>query len=232
MKKVVLGAAMACLLALTSASAFASPGALKMASVKQCASNGVFYGHHSKDNHWHVAVPTGNGRWNASGDVLGYSDPCPPSQNNASSPSGNTQSGSSNNSTGGSNNQQNTNTQGGGSSDKPNFNSSTSGSNNQQNSNTQSGGSSSVQNPSSATNNNNQQNSNSDIGNSVNNDGPQTEEPTEENTEPEYTEYQPKAKGGDDIASTVVGVAVLGGAGFGTYKLVEQNQNKQKNQKR
>lgn len=50
----------------------ASSGFLKKASIKTC--NGVMYGQHSSDNHWHVAEEK-NGKYYAAGDPF-YTDPC------------------------------------------------------------------------------------------------------------------------------------------------------------
>lgn len=60
----------------------ASSGALKKDSIKTC--NGITYGQHSDDNHWHVAKES-NGRYYATGSAI-YSDPCS-SNNNLSSDS-------------------------------------------------------------------------------------------------------------------------------------------------
>ena len=60
---------------------FASSGGLKKASIKTCP-NGVTYGYHGDDNHWHVAKPNGNwSGWTAEGDPL-PGDPCPGSNSN------------------------------------------------------------------------------------------------------------------------------------------------------
>ena len=60
----------------TSTSTFASSGALKKASIKKCP-DGLHYGYHGKDNHWHQAEKsdTSSG-WSAIGPEL-PSDPCP-----------------------------------------------------------------------------------------------------------------------------------------------------------
>jgi len=50
----------------------ASSGQLKKDSIKSC--NGITYGQHSSDNHWHVASES-KGRYYATGDPI-YSDPC------------------------------------------------------------------------------------------------------------------------------------------------------------
>lgn len=58
---------------------YASSGKLKKASIKTC--NGVTYGQHSSDNHWHVAEEK-DGSYYATGNPI-YSDPCSSSNNNA-----------------------------------------------------------------------------------------------------------------------------------------------------
>ena len=58
---------------------YASSGFLRKNSIKTC--NGVSYGQHSSDNHWHKAVLNDNGGYNAEGDPI-YSDPCGNNQNN------------------------------------------------------------------------------------------------------------------------------------------------------
>ena len=50
----------------------ASSGQLRKASIKTC--NGITYGQHSSDNHWHVAEEQ-DGRYYATGNPI-YSDPC------------------------------------------------------------------------------------------------------------------------------------------------------------
>lgn len=52
----------------------ASPGRLVSSSITTC--NGITYGYHSSDKHWHVAVQNSDGSYNASGDIIGYSNPC------------------------------------------------------------------------------------------------------------------------------------------------------------
>lgn len=88
-KSVYLGVVLLCVLFLDVTNVYATTGALKKDSIETC--NGITYGKHK--NHWHVAVRTSNGSYNASGDPI-YSDPCASSSNSSSS-SGNT-SGSSN----------------------------------------------------------------------------------------------------------------------------------------
>lgn len=92
----------------------ASSGQLRKASIKTC--NGIIYGQHSSDNHWHVAEEA-DGRYYATGDPI-YSDPCGSS---TSSPSGNN--GSVNNSTSSSNNSNNSVTNNNPSSDESTNNS-------------------------------------------------------------------------------------------------------------
>ena len=88
-KSVYFGAVLLCVLFLDVANVYATTGALKKDSIETC--NGITYGKHK--DHWHVAVRTSNGSYNASGDPI-YSDPCASSSNSSGS-SGNT-SGSSN----------------------------------------------------------------------------------------------------------------------------------------
>lgn len=73
----------------------ATSGRLRNNSIKTC--NGITYGQHSDDNHWHVASRNSNGTYSATGSAI-YSDPCksnnnqssnPPSNNNSSSNSNN-----------------------------------------------------------------------------------------------------------------------------------------------
>lgn len=70
----------------------ASAGRLRNNSIKVC--NGVTYGQHSSDNHWHVASRNKNGTYNATGSAI-YTDPC---SGKASSSSGTTKSPSKSNS--------------------------------------------------------------------------------------------------------------------------------------
>ena len=51
----------------------ASSGYLKSDSIETC--NGITYGYHGSDKHWHVAVKGANGKYSASGDPI-YTDPC------------------------------------------------------------------------------------------------------------------------------------------------------------
>lgn len=94
----------------------ASSGKLKSASICQ-APNGVYYGQHSSDNHWHLAVKKSNG-WYAQGGIVS-ANPC-------SSGGTNTGSGSNGGSTGSSNS---------GSSHGSNSNGGSTGSSNSSNSN-------------------------------------------------------------------------------------------------
>ena len=62
----------------------ASSGALKKNSIKTCP-NGVTYGYHSKDKHWHVAERSNSSSgWSAVGDAF-YYDPCPSDTSSISS---------------------------------------------------------------------------------------------------------------------------------------------------
>lgn len=90
-KSVYFGIVLLCVLFLGMTNVYATSGRLRKNSIKTC--NGITYGQHSSDNHWHVAVRNSDGSYNASGDPI-YSDPCASSSNSSSS-SGNT-SGSSN----------------------------------------------------------------------------------------------------------------------------------------
>lgn len=71
----------------------ASSGALRKASIKTC--NGITYGKHSSDNHWHVAEES-DGKYYATGDPI-YSDPCSSSSNSSNTDNSNNSGGSSNN---------------------------------------------------------------------------------------------------------------------------------------
>ena len=58
---------------------YASSGALRRATIKQCL-NGVYYGIHGGDNHWHQAEQSNvSSGWSAVGDAF-YHDPCPPDE--------------------------------------------------------------------------------------------------------------------------------------------------------
>lgn len=57
----------------------ASSGALRKASIKQCP-NGIYYGQHGGDNHWHQAEASNTSSgWSAVGEAF-YYDPCPPNE--------------------------------------------------------------------------------------------------------------------------------------------------------
>ena len=90
-KSVYFDIVLLCVLFLGMTNVYATSGRLRKNSIKTC--NGITYGQHSSDNHWHVAVRNSDGSYNASGDPI-YLDPCASSSNSSSS-SGNT-SGSSN----------------------------------------------------------------------------------------------------------------------------------------
>ena len=84
----------------------ASSGRLKSASIKTC--NGITYGQHSSDNHWHVASRNSNGTYSATGSPI-YNDPCINSDNSSSNNSNSNQS-SNNNTSNESNSNLNNNT--------------------------------------------------------------------------------------------------------------------------
>lgn len=101
-KSIYFGIVLLCVLFFGSANVYATSGRLRKNSIKTC--NGITYGQHSSDNHWHVAVRNSDGSYNASGDPI-YSDPCASSSNSSSSSgnasgSSNTNSSSSNTSSG------------------------------------------------------------------------------------------------------------------------------------
>lgn len=116
----------------------ASSGALRKASIKTC--NGITYGQHSSDNHWHVAEES-DGKYYATGDPI-YSDPCSSSSNSS--------------------NNDNSGNSGGSSNDSSNSNSGGESSSGNSSSSNNSGSSGS-------TNNNTSSNNNSDSGSSSNN---------------------------------------------------------------
>ena len=58
----------------------ASSGQLRKASIKTC--NGITYGQHSSDNHWHVAEEK-DGKYYATGNPI-YSNPCSSTNNTTS----------------------------------------------------------------------------------------------------------------------------------------------------
>ena len=70
----------------------ASSGRLRKASIKTC--NGVTYGQHSSDNHWHVASRNSDGSYSATGNPI-YSDPCNSNSSGNASSSNNSSSSSS-----------------------------------------------------------------------------------------------------------------------------------------
>lgn len=109
----------------------ASSGALRKDSIKAC--NGVTYGQHSSDNHWHVAEESG-GKYYATGNPI-YNNPCSSSGNNSSNNSGSSN-GSSNNNAPSSDSNSN-----GSSSNSSSSNSSSNSSNNNSSSNQNSGNS-------------------------------------------------------------------------------------------
>lgn len=84
----------------------ASSGQLRKASVKTC--NGVTYGQHSSDNHWHVAEER-DGKYYATGNPI-YSDPCSANTGNNDKPANNNNENNSNNNNTGNNNSDNNNT--------------------------------------------------------------------------------------------------------------------------
>lgn len=97
----------------------ASSGTLRKTSIKTC--NGITYGQHSSDNHWHVAEES-DGKYYATGNPI-YSDPCSSSSN--SSNSNNSVSSSSTNNNSLSNNNSNSGTSSNNSSSSSNNNTST-----------------------------------------------------------------------------------------------------------
>lgn len=64
----------------------ASSGRLRKDSIKTC--NGITYGQHSSDNHWHVASENSDGSYSATGNPI-YSNPCNHSDNSSSNNSSN-----------------------------------------------------------------------------------------------------------------------------------------------
>lgn len=100
----------------------ASSGALRKNSIKIC--NGVMYGQHSSDNHWHVAEES-DGKYYATGSPI-YSDPC--SSNNTTSSNDINSSGSNSNSS--NNNSNSDSSSSNGSSSNVNSNEVSNGSNN------------------------------------------------------------------------------------------------------
>lgn len=78
MKKILYVFLMAVLFLCGDLKVGASSGQLRKASIKSC--NGITYGQHSSDNHWHVAEEQA-GKYYATGDPI-YSDPCSLNVNN------------------------------------------------------------------------------------------------------------------------------------------------------
>lgn len=61
----------------------ADTGKLKSSSIVTC--NNIQYGYHTADNHWHIASKNSDGSYNATGKVLGYTNPCLDKVSNSSS---------------------------------------------------------------------------------------------------------------------------------------------------
>ena len=138
----------------------ATSGALRKASIKTC-SNGVTYGQHGDDDHWHVAVEKSSGKWYPDGEPI-YSDPCSSSGSSSSSNSDlSSSSSSSNNSNSSSESNNSSNT--GSSNNSGASNSSSSSNTTSSNSNTSSNESSS----SNASSNNSTNASNSNVNSNV-----------------------------------------------------------------
>ena len=78
-RKIFIALLFAFMLLINVSEVYASSGKLRKASIKTC--NGVTYGQHSSDNHWHVAEEK-DGSYYATGNPI-YSDPCVSSNNNA-----------------------------------------------------------------------------------------------------------------------------------------------------
>ena len=131
----------------------ASSGRLRKDSIKTC--NGVTYGQHSSDNHWHVASENSDGSYSATGNPI-YSNPCNHSDNSSSNNSSNN-SGSDSSSNSNTSEDNNSNS----SSNNNEFDSSTSTDNNPSNSNSSSNNS--------ATNSNSNNTTNSENSNNINN---------------------------------------------------------------
>ena len=111
----------------------ASSGQLRKASIKTC--NGITYGQHSSDNHWHVAEEK-DGKYYATGDPI-YSDPCSSNNNSSGNSSSNNNSNDNSSSGSSSNDSSSNNSSSGGSSNNNSSNNSSSGtsSNNSSNNN-------------------------------------------------------------------------------------------------
>ena len=71
-RKIFIALVFAFMLLINVPEVYASSGKLKKASIKTC--NGVTYGQHSSDNHWHVAEEK-DGSYYATGNPM-YTDPC------------------------------------------------------------------------------------------------------------------------------------------------------------
>ncbi len=94
MKKLFLSVIVILALLCNNNMVLASSGRLRSNSIKNV--NGVLYGQHGGDNHWHVAIKNSNGTYNASGDPI-YSDPSKSSQSTSSSSSSKNNGGNANN---------------------------------------------------------------------------------------------------------------------------------------
>ncbi|MBQ9853511.1 MAG: cadherin-like beta sandwich domain-containing protein, partial [Bacilli bacterium] len=131
----------------------ASSGQLRKASIKTC--NGITYGQHSSDNHWHVAEEK-DGKYYATGDPI-YSDPCSSNNNSSGNSSSNNNSNDNSSSGGSSNDSSSNNSSSGSSSNNSSSNNSSSGSSSNNNSSNNSSSSSSSNNSSSNNSSNNNQ---------------------------------------------------------------------------
>lgn len=80
-RKIFIALLFAFMLLINVSEVYASSGKLRKASIKTC--NGVTYGQHSSDNHWHVASQNADGSYSATGDAM-YTDPCASNNNNNS----------------------------------------------------------------------------------------------------------------------------------------------------
>lgn len=86
MKKIKYIAFLLIIFLVSNLSVSASSGRLRKDSIKTC--NGVTYGRHSSDNHYHVASENSDGSYSATGNPI-YSDPCNYSDNSSSNNSSN-----------------------------------------------------------------------------------------------------------------------------------------------
>jgi hypothetical protein len=187
MKKKLIILFAICLLALAPVkNIYAHPGGLRGVSIKTCG--GITYGQHSQGDgaHWHVAVPTSNDRWIASGDPI-FIDPCPSSSTNTSP----------NNST--SNQDSNSN-----SNNRPSDNNSTNSTTNSNNNNQDS-----------STDNNTELPVENENDNSLE---------QETGTQEEQAEEEAEEAGG--TLGAIIALGMLGGAGFGIYKIVDKAKTK------